>query len=286
MVFQNYALYPHMTAYDNMAFALKLRKIPKKIIKEKVVEAARILDIEHLLNKKPKVMSGGQRQRIALGRAIVRHPKVFLLDEPLSNLDAKLRTQMRSEIAKLHQKLGTTFVYVTHDQIEAMTMGDRIVVMKDGVIQQVDTPYNLYNHPKNIFVAGFIGSPQMNFMTGTIIRRNDDLIIQLNHKWIYIPDSKSKYLDNYVDKKIQIGIRPNDIHKANDPSEKNTFTASTDVVEMMGDELNVHFEFNECRMIGKFPVTADTKAGGMVCFKIDASKIHLFDIDTGQSITA
>ena len=284
MVFQNYALYPHMTAYDNMAFALKLRKTPKKIINEKVVETAKILDIEHLLNKKPKVMSGGQRQRVALGRAIVRHPKVFLLDEPLSNLDAKLRTQMRSEIAKLHQKLGTTFVYVTHDQIEAMTMGDRIVVMKDGVIQQVDTPYNLYNHPKNIFVAGFIGSPQMNFMTGTIIQCNGDLMIQLNHESIYIPASNRKYLENYIDKKIQVGIRPNDIHKADVLSENNTFSANADVVEMMGDELNVHFEFNKCRMIGKFPVTTDTKAGGMIYFKIDASKIHLFDIDTGQSI--
>ena len=176
MVFQNYALYPHMTVYENMAFALKLRKTPKQEIKERVTEAARILDIEHLLNRRPKALSGGQRQRVALGRAMVRHPKVFLLDEPLSNLDAKLRTQMRSEISKLHLDLGTTFVYVTHDQTEAMTMGDRIVVMKDGFIQQVDTPSNLYQYPCNLFVAGFIGSPQMNFFDGELIKE-DALVI-------------------------------------------------------------------------------------------------------------
>ena len=164
MVFQNYALYPHMTVYDNMAFGLKLRKMPKDEIKQKVTDVAKVLDIEHLLDRKPKALSGGQRQRVALGRAIVRNPKVFLMDEPLSNLDAKLRVQMRTEIAKLHHKLQTTFIYVTHDQTEAMTMGTRIVVMKDGLAQQVDTPHNIYEHPVNMFVAGFIGSPQMNFM--------------------------------------------------------------------------------------------------------------------------
>ena len=284
MVFQNYALYPHMSVYDNMAFALKLRKTPKKVIKEKVVEAAKILDIEHLLNKKPKVMSGGQRQRVALGRAIVRHPKVFLLDEPLSNLDAKLRTQMRSEISKLHKKLETTFVYVTHDQTEAMTMGDRIVVMKDGVIQQVDTPFNLYNYPVNIFVAGFIGSPQMNFLKGTVGKRDGEIFIQLKNDCIFIPEPINTCLNNYIGKEIQLGIRPNDVHEGKDPSDLNTYTANVDIVEMMGDELYVHFEFEGFGMIGKFPTKTNNKFETTITFHINTLKIHLFDIDTGNSI--
>ena len=191
MVFQNYALYPHMTVYDNMAFALKLRKTPKDEIKKRVTEAAKILEIEHLLDRKPKALSGGQRQRVAMGRAIVRSPKVFLMDEPLSNLDAKLRVAMRTEIKKLHHRLQTTFIYVTHDQTEAMTMGTRIVVMKDGIIQQVDTPMNLYSEPCNVFVAGFIGSPQMNFINATLSSKNDEIWATFGENTIKIPEGKS-----------------------------------------------------------------------------------------------
>ena len=200
MVFQNYALYPHMSVYDNMAFALKLRKMPKDEIEKKVTEAAKILDIEHLLKRKPKALSGGQRQRVALGRAIVRNPKVFLMDEPLSNLDAKLRVQMRTEISKLYRKLQTTFIYVTHDQVEAMTMGTRIVVMKDGIIQQVDTPQNIYNYPTNLFVAGFMGSPQMNFIDGVVEKSGNDLFASFNGNKIKFPANKYDALKSYIGK--------------------------------------------------------------------------------------
>ena len=208
MVFQNYALYPHMTVFDNMAFGLKLRKTPKDEIKRRVEEAARILDISHLLDRKPKALSGGQRQRVALGRAIVREPKVFLLDEPLSNLDAKLRAQMRTELNKLHKRLGTTFIYVTHDQVEAMTMGDRIVVMKDGFIQQVDTPQNLYDNPVNVFVAGFIGSPQMNFVDAKLASKDGKLVVEYGDAekpfTVELPDAKAKVpgIADYVGKEI------------------------------------------------------------------------------------
>ena len=210
MVFQNYALYPHMTVYKNMAFALKLRKTPKDEIDRKVHEAAKVLDIEHLLNRKPKQLSGGQRQRVALGRAMVRDPAVFLLDEPLSNLDAKLRTQMRTEIIKLHQKLDTTFVYVTHDQTEAMTMGDRIVVMKGGEIQQADTPQTLYDHPCNLFVAGFIGSPQMNFMDAELGRDADGYKLTFADQSLHFAGSDA--LSEYVGKTVVFGIRPENLH--------------------------------------------------------------------------
>ena len=220
MVFQNYALYPHMSVYENIAFGLKLRKTPKAEIKRRVEEAARILDITHLLERKPKALSGGQKQRVALGRAIVREPKVFLLDEPLSNLDAKLRAQMRTEITKLHQRLGTTFIYVTHDQVEAMTMGTRIVVMKDGFIQQVDSPNNLYRYPANLFVAGFIGSPQMNFIDAKIIKEGKDFFVEFGSEdteeragvknKIKLPESKNidGKLEEYVGKDVVMGIRP------------------------------------------------------------------------------
>ena len=213
MVFQSYALYPHMTVYKNIAFGLELRKTPKDEIDKRVHEAAKILEIEHLLDRKPKALSGGQRQRVALGRAMVRNPAVFLLDEPLSNLDAKLRTSMRTEIIKLHKKLATTFIYVTHDQTEAMTMGDRIVVMKDGIIQQVDTPQNLYDMPCNMFVAGFIGSPQMNFLDGTLIKKGDLYGVDLGGDVIPLPKEKTAdgKLDAYVGKKVKMGIRPEDI---------------------------------------------------------------------------
>ncbi|MBQ4382857.1 MAG: sn-glycerol-3-phosphate ABC transporter ATP-binding protein UgpC, partial [Firmicutes bacterium] len=214
MVFQNYALYPHMTVYDNMAFGLKLRKVPKKEIETRVKEAARILEIEHLLDRKPKALSGGQRQRVAMGRAIVRSPKVFLMDEPLSNLDAKLRVQMRIEIAKLHMSLGTTIIYVTHDQTEAMTLGTRIVVLKDGVIQQVDTPQNLYEKPQNLFVAGFMGSPQMNFLDATVKVVGDVANLEVDGKSIPLPPAKSKKLieGGYDGKTVTFGIRPEDVY--------------------------------------------------------------------------
>ena len=214
MVFQNYALYPHMSVYDNMAFGLKLRKVPKDQIDKMVKEAARILDLTSLLDRKPKALSGGQRQRVAMGRAIVRNPKVFLMDEPLSNLDAKLRVQMRIEIAKLHQRLGTTIIYVTHDQTEAMTLGDRIVVMKDGIVQQVDSPQNLYDKPCNLFVAGFMGSPQMNFLDATVVVDGDVANLEIAGHAIPLPPAKSKKLieGGYDGKIVTFGIRPEDVY--------------------------------------------------------------------------
>ena len=241
MVFQNYALYPHMTVYDNMAFGLKLRKTPKDEIKRRVEEAAKILDIAHLLTRKPKALSGGQRQRVALGRAIVREPKVFLFDEPLSNLDAKLRVAMRTEITKLHQRLQTTFIYVTHDQTEAMTMASRIVVMKDGVIQQVDTPQNLYDYPANEFVAGFIGSPQMNFFNVKLDREGQDVVATFGDNKIVVPEKKvAKFVDeSYVGKEVIMGIRPENIHDDEQKlAEYATATIDVDVevTELMGSE--------------------------------------------------
>ena len=214
MVFQNYALYPHMSVYDNMAFGLKLRKTPKDEIDQKVRNAARILDLEHLLDRKPKALSGGQRQRVAMGRAIVRSPKVFLMDEPLSNLDAKLRGQMRVEISKLHQRLETTIIYVTHDQTEAMTLGTRIVVMKDGVIQQVDSPQNLYDKPCNKFVAGFIGAPQMNMIDAAVGKDGSDVTLSFGGHTVALPEGKAKKLEEagYVGKTVTLGIRPEDLH--------------------------------------------------------------------------
>ena len=238
MVFQNYALYPHMTVYKNMAFALKLRKTPKDEIDRKVHEAAKVLDIEHLLNRKPKQLSGGQRQRVALGRAMVRDPAVFLLDEPLSNLDAKLRTQMRTEIIKLHQKLDTTFVYVTHDQTEAMTMGDRIVVMKGGEIQQADTPQTLYDHPCNLFVAGFIGSPQMNFMDAELGRDADGYKLTFADQSLHFAGSDA--LSEYVGKTVVFGIRPENLHTSGEKFTQNTahtLTMHVDIAELMGAEI-------------------------------------------------
>ena len=214
MVFQSYALYPHLSVYDNMAFGLKLKKVPKDVIDEKVKYAAKILDLEKLLDRKPKALSGGQRQRVAMGRAIVREPKVFLMDEPLSNLDAKLRVQMRTEISKLHERLGATMIYVTHDQTEAMTLGTKIVVMKDGIVQQVDTPQNLYNYPKNKFVAGFIGSPQMNFIDTTVCKKGDKVTLKVGNYELELPEAKGKVLvdSGYVGKEVSMGIRPEDVY--------------------------------------------------------------------------
>ena len=210
MVFQSYALYPHLTVYDNMAFGLKLKKVPQEEIDKKVRNAAKILDLEKLLDRKPKALSGGQRQRVAMGRAIVREPKVFLMDEPLSNLDAKLRVQMRTEIAKLHERLGATMIYVTHDQTEAMTLGTKIVVMKDGIIQQVDTPQNLYNYPQNLFVAGFIGSPQMNFIDVAVAKEDGKVVLKMKENKFVLPEDKAKEVveQGYLNKTVTMGIRP------------------------------------------------------------------------------
>ena len=289
MVFQNYALYPHMTVFDNMAFGLKLRKTPKAEIKQRVEEAAKILDISHLLNRKPKALSGGQRQRVALGRAIVREPKVFLFDEPLSNLDAKLRVAMRTEITKLHQRLQTTFIYVTHDQTEAMTMASRIVVMKDGFVQQVDTPQNLYDMPCNMFVAGFIGSPQMNFLDGTVTKNGDQYAIDLGGDTIPLPKEKTAdgKLDSYVGKKVKMGIRPEDIDDEPEFMAKHPdchLEAQVDVSEMMGAEIYLYLEYKGNKMTARVAPTSKARNGDTVRVAFDPHKVHLFDIETEQTI--
>ena len=289
MVFQNYALYPHMTVYKNMAFGLELRKMPKDDIDKRVREAAKILEIEHLLDRKPKALSGGQRQRVALGRAMVRNPAVFLLDEPLSNLDAKLRTSMRTEIIKLHKKLATTFIYVTHDQTEAMTIGDRIVVMKDGIIQQVDTPQNLYDMPCNMFVAGFIGSPQMNFLDGTVTKNGDQYAIDLGGDTIPLPKEKTAdgKLDFYVGKKVKMGIRPEDIDDEPEFMAKHTdcqLDAKVDVSEMMGAEIYLYLEYKGNKMTARVAPTSKARNGDTVRVAFDPHKVHLFDIETEQTI--
>ena len=289
MVFQNYALYPHMTVYENMAFGLKLRKVPKDEIKRKVHEAAQILGIEHLLDRKPKALSGGQRQRVALGRAIVRDPKVFLMDEPLSNLDAKLRVQMRTEIGKLHKKLQTTFIYVTHDQTEAMTMGTRIVVMKDGIVQQVDTPSNLYMYPCNMFVAGFIGSPQMNFIDVTVDVKADGTYLRSNTFSIKLPDGKAKKdeLAAYNGKEVVMGIRPEDIY---DDQLHITEMADCvcdveiDLTEMMGAETYLYFKINDVNFTARVNPRTTAQREQTIKIAIDPNKIHLFDKETENTI--
>lgn len=289
MVFQNYALYPHMTVFDNMAFGLKLRKTPKEEMRRRVEEAARILDISHLLERKPKALSGGQRQRVALGRAIVRDPKVFLLDEPLSNLDAKLRTQMRTEISKLHKRLGTTFIYVTHDQTEAMTMGDRIVVMKDGFIQQVDTPQNLYEKPCNLFVAGFMGAPQMNFINATIVRAGEDYGISFGKYTITLPESKNKnnILSKFVGRDVILGIRPEDVHDDPEFLEKATdiIEAQVEVTELMGAEIYVYMTIEGESAIARVDPSSTAEAGEPIEIAFDVEKIHIFDKETERTIT-
>ena len=289
MVFQNYALYPHMTVFDNMAFGLKLRKTPKAEIKKRVEEAARILDIAHLLDRKPKALSGGQRQRVALGRAIVREPKVFLLDEPLSNLDAKLRAQMRTELTKLHIKLGTTFIYVTHDQIEAMTMGSRIVVMKDGFIQQVDSPTNLYQHPCNLFVAGFIGSPQMNTFPVTITEKGGSIYAEFSGNSLKLPESKTKngVLKDYIGKEMIMGIRPEHVH-----DEENYLAtipdgivdADVDVTELMGAETFLYLTVGGVNVVAKVSPNTSAKHGDKIKVTMDVNKIHLFDKETEVTV--
>ena len=311
MVFQNYALYPHMTVYDNMAFGLKLRKMPKPEIDQRVKEAARILGIEMYLSRKPKALSGGQRQRVALGRAIVREPKVFLLDEPLSNLDAKLRSQMRTEITKLHNRLATTFIYVTHDQVEAMTMGTRIVVMKDGFMQQVDTPINLYDYPINQFVAGFIGTPQMNFFTGKLTGTKSKVYVEFGMDKIALPKEKVALicnLDKYLntDKEIVFGVRPEDLHDEEvwvADSKNPTIEVKVDVVEALGSETLLYCKTKSeqapegeeniksivddvSNLIAKVDSRSPSKAGDKIKIAIDVAHIHLFDKETEVTILA
>ena len=287
MVFQNYALYPHMTVYENMAFGLKLRKTPKDEIKKRVQEAARILDIEHLLERKPKALSGGQRQRVALGRAIVREPKVFLMDEPLSNLDAKLRVQMRTEISKLHQRLQTTFIYVTHDQTEALTMGTRIVVMKDGIIQQVASPQTLYNEPANMFVAGFIGSPQMNFCDATIVSENNATYIKFGSNSIQLTAEKAEKVKDYIGKEVVMGIRPEDMYDDQDSLTKYAsavISADVDVTEMMGSETYLYLVIDGMNFIARVKPDTKSQRNQTIKLALDPEKIHIFDKETEKTL--
>ena len=288
MVFQNYALYPHMTVFDNMAFGLKLRKTPKDEIKRKVTEAAKILDIDHLLDRKPKALSGGQRQRVALGRAIVRDPKVFLMDEPLSNLDAKLRVQMRTEIGKLHNKLQTTFIYVTHDQTEAMTMASRIVVMKDGIVQQVASPEELYDNPTNVFVAGFIGSPQMNFVDADVVAEGDTLALKFGKEKVLLPAGKAAKLDkSYVGKTVIMGIRPEDMYDDEayiTASPDSVIGADVEITEMMGAETYLYLDVDGKKMVARVNPRTQTKMGDKIKVALDGNKIHLFDKETELAI--
>ena len=290
MVFQNYALYPHMSVYDNMAFGLKLRKTPKDQIEKLVHEAARILDIEHLLDRKPKALSGGQRQRVAIGRAIVRNPKVFLLDEPLSNLDAKLRVQMRIELSKLHQVLQTTFIYVTHDQTEAMTLGTRIVVMKDGVVQQVDSPQNLYNMPNNLFVAGFIGSPQMNMIEAKVIKSGSEVTLQFGTNSIKLPDARAKKLidGGYDGKTVIFGIRPEDVKDEEmfiSSSPESVVEATVKVYELLGAEVNLYFTADQIDITARVNPRTTARPGDSIKIAFDLAKMHLFDKETEQVIS-
>ncbi|MBR6256904.1 MAG: sn-glycerol-3-phosphate ABC transporter ATP-binding protein UgpC, partial [Lachnospiraceae bacterium] len=274
MVFQNYALYPHMTVYDNMAFGLKLRKVPSDEIDKMVKEAAKILDLVPLLERKPKALSGGQRQRVAMGRAIVRNPKVFLMDEPLSNLDAKLRVQMRIEIAKLHQRLGTTIIYVTHDQTEAMTLGTRIVVMKDGLIQQVDTPQNLYDQPQNLFVAGFMGSPQMNFIDSVVNNENGKVTLTFGSNTITVPELKAKKLvdKGYIGKTVVLGIRPEDIKDeemfiSNSP--ESTIDVTVRVYELLGAEVFLYLDVDSYEITARVNPRTTARPGDAIKVALD-----------------
>ncbi len=285
MVFQNYALYPHMTVFENMAFGLKLKKINKTEIQNRVNEAARILGLEDYLNRKPKALSGGQRQRVAVGRAIVRKPKVFLFDEPLSNLDAKLRVQMRTEISKLHKQLGATMIYVTHDQTEAMTMGDRIVIMKDGIINQVDTPLNLYNKPVNQFVAGFIGSPAMNFIHGKLIKENKLLYLSNGSSVKFeLTENQIDKLNGFSNNDIVIGIRPEDITLENNESNNIFINVSIEVVEPMGNESFIYFQVDGVQFISRIKAYEKLHHGTNTKVYINSDKIYFFDNQTGNAI--
>ena len=290
MVFQNYALYPHMSVYDNMAFGLKLRKTPKEKIDKLVHEAAKILDIEHLLDRKPKALSGGQRQRVAMGRAIVRNPKVFLMDEPLSNLDAKLRVQMRIEISKIHQRLEATIIYVTHDQTEALTLGTRIVVMKDGVMQQVASPIDLYTKPCNVFVAGFIGSPQMNFINCKAVKDGSDVKLEFGTYSVKLPEGKAEKLveGGYIDKDVIMGIRPEDIKDEEiyvNNGTDNVLEATVKVYEMLGAEVFLYFTVEGFDITVRVNPRTTARPGDTIKIALDTSKIHVFDKETEKVIT-
>ena len=289
MVFQNYALYPHMTVYDNMAFGLKLRKVPKQEIQRRVNEAADLLGLKEYLQRRPKQLSGGQRQRVALGRAIVREPKVFLMDEPLSNLDAKLRVQTRAELTKLHRRLGITTVYVTHDQVEAMTMGDRIAVMKDGLLQQLDTPLHLYNFPANKFVAGFIGTPSMNFLECKVVKEGDSYFIDGECIKLKLPDSKAERFGNYVNKDVIFGIRPEDIFDRNlksivEATEHNVATATVDVIEPMGAIVTLYLTCGKHTIVATIDAESQAVEEKPLDIIIDMEKAHVFDKDTENAI--
>lgn len=289
MVFQNYALYPHMTVFENMAFGLKLRKFPKQEIAGRVRNAAEILGIEDILDRKPKQLSGGQRQRVAVGRAIVRKPKVFLFDEPLSNLDAKLRVQMRTEISKLHQRLNATMVYVTHDQVEAMTMGDRIVVLNKGEIQQIDTPLNLYNYPKNIFVAGFIGSPAMNFIEGRLYQEDDSLVFRSQNNTVRLTLHEQQFagiLAEHAGQEVTIGIRPENIivaSEADDPKAP-PIECNLDVIEPMGSEIVIYTRSEEVSIVARIAPQSLPQVGSKVLLTYDSTKLHIFNTNTGLRI--
>lgn len=291
MVFQNYALYPHMTVYDNMAFGLRLRRMRKEEIDKRVQEAAAILGIQQLLTRKPKALSGGQRQRVALGRAIVREPKVFLLDEPLSNLDAKLRVQMRTEITKLHNKLATTFIYVTHDQTEAMTMGTRIVVMKDGIVQQIDTPTCLYDNPENLFVASFLGSPQMNFFKAQLVKENGKLYSVFGGNKVLVPESRAKRIidEDYIGKEVVMGVRPEDIHDEEvfiSSNPDSIISAEIDVIEKLGNETILYMKVDgkEDYTVARIDARSQFNTGETVSLAIDTNHIHFFDPETELTI--
>jgi len=288
MVFQNYALYPHMTVYENMAFGLKLRKYPKKEINIRVEEAAEMLGIDRYLKNRPKELSGGERQRVAVGRAIVRKPKVFLFDEPLSNLDAKLRVQMRTEIAKLHDRLQATMLYVTHDQVEALTMGDRIVVMKDGVIQQVDTPSSLYTRPQNHFVAGFIGNLPMNFLNGQIVKEKGDYFFKEGQLKLMIDDEVAAKVSGHVDQDVIMGIRPENIYDrlfAKDASDDYSVTANVEVVEPMGSEIFLYMVKDSNRFVARVGADDTAQVNQDLEVVFDMSKVHFFDPKTEQALT-
>ena len=284
MVFQNYALYPHMSVYDNMAFGLKIRKLPKAEIDQRVREAARILDIEKYLDRKPKQLSGGQRQRVAVGRAIVRNPKVFLFDEPLSNLDAKLRVQMRAEIIDLHQRLQATMIYVTHDQVEAMTMGDKIVVMKDGLVQQIGSPLYLYNHPINKFVAGFIGSPPMNFLTVKIIEKGGQLVADEGSFELVPTADHQKLLKDYIGKEVYFGIRPEDMTFIKTPAAKNNMQMKITVKEPLGAETHLYLSTKSQQLIARTSPDLVFQIGESVNFEPLMDKAKYFDKETERSI--
>jgi len=287
MVFQSYALYPHMSVYDNMAFGLKLRKMPKAEIDKKVKEAAEVLGIGQLLDRKPKQLSGGQRQRVAVGRAIVRNPAVFLFDEPLSNLDAKLRVQTRAELSKLHMRLGTTFIYVTHDQVEAMTMATRIAVMKDGLLQQIETPQQLYDHPGNVFVAGFIGSPSMNFFDATLVDQDGKLYVDGGTFKLQVPETKKATYAPYKGKKVVFGIRPEDIYTAQYAAPgiiPAPLTADVDVTELMGNEIFIYLLSGKKQFIARVDPRTRAHPGDQIDLTINMDNMHIFDPQTEKAL--